>query len=262
MIKNIEFYLSKIKTLLTRPAGEETKKVYEFFLNYEGFRSLNECAKYTGIDIQTCSKIKKTLYDQRKLGLYYFEANVSPQKYMKEYIKNKFSDISFESYILEVGPGEYPIFDFKEYCNWYAADKNFNNGIISFKDFSWAEGKYPKNKIINAGWENISEEFRGNGLESLKGKFDCVVASHSYEHTFKPIKSLIEAGKMLKSSGAIILFVPDAYTDDINTKDPTHTLYIVPEMIKEFFHYAGCFKDIEVRSFRPNADLVITAIKE
>ena len=67
---------------------------------------------------------------------------------------------------------------------------------------------------------------------------------------------------MLKDMGILVLFVPDGFSDDPNTKDPTHTLYVVPGMMEEFFEYAGGFRDITIEKFRPNADLVITAIKD
>jgi SAM-dependent methyltransferase len=72
--------------------------------------------------------------------------------------------------------------------------------------------------------------FANRGLLS---KFDLLVASHSYEHVFKPIQSLIEAAKMLRSGGVLVLFVPDGFSDEPAARnEPTHTLYIVPDMIK------------------------------
>ena len=41
----------------------------------------------------------------------------------------------------------------------------------------------------------------------------------------------------------------------------THTLYLVPQMIKEFFEYSNVFYDLNVETFRPNYDYVITAKK-
>lgn len=237
---------------------DQVKKVYDFFCNYNNFRSLEKCAEETGINIFLCQKIKNKLYKQRKLGLYYFEANNPPHKYMRDFILKRFSDVDKDSYILEVGPGENPIFSFTEYANWYGVDKNLKNGVINFKENKWAKDLYPKEKIFVGGFENLTEVFVSTGLIE---KFDMVVACHSYEHTFKPVESLINMRKMLKKDGILVLFVPDAYTDDPNSKDLTHTLYINNEMMKDFFKYAGGFKDISITNFRPNADLVISAIK-
>ncbi len=239
----------------------EIKRVQDFYCNYTGFRSFAACAKQTCLDIWLCEAIKEYLYEKRMLGLYYFEENSPPQRYMREYILEKFSQIKADSYILEVGPGEHPLFPIKQYRNWYAVDKyyDYESGVIKFKDLNWGENKYPSEKIFSGSFEDLNKIFEPKGLS---GNFDLIVASHSYEHVFKPIESLKQANKALVRGGIICLFVPDAFTDDLSTKDPTHTLYITKEMMEEFFHYAGGFKDISIEPFRPNADLVITAIKE
>ncbi len=242
-----------------KPQKNEIEAVLYFFCNYSDFRSLAACAKKTGLDINLCARIKNELYEKRELGLYHFEAGVPPQKYMRQYILKKFSHIDIHSHILEVGPGEYPLFSIKEYPNWYGVDKYLENGEINFKELNWAKDKYPAERMFKSGWENISESFIKS---SLFGNFDLIAASHSYEHCFKPIQALKEACKMLRKGGILVLFVPDGFTDDPSTKDPTHTIYVVPGMMEEFFHHAGGFKDILIESFRPNADLVITAIKE
>jgi SAM-dependent methyltransferase len=245
--------------LIIKNKEAKIKIVHDFFCNYNGFRSLTDCAKYTGLNIWLCAAIKEYLYEKRMLGLYYFEGNAPPQKYMREYILKKFPQINTNSYILEVGPGENPLFPIAQYKNWYAVDKYFEDGAIKFKGLNWAKNKYPTERIFLGTFEDLNEIFEPKGLS---GKFDLVVASHSYEHVFRPIESLKQANKLLKARGGICLFVPDAFTDDPSTKDPTHTLYLVPEMIEEFFHYAGGYKEIIIEPFRPNADLVITAIKE
>lgn len=238
---------------------QKIEDVLDFFCNYNDFRSLANCAKKTGLDIKDCEKIKLHLYHERRLGHYYFEADTPPHKYMREYIISAFSQITNNSCILEVGPGENPLFPISEYPNWYAVDKYLEDGTIKFKDLEWAKDKYPQERIFRGSFEDLSNIFESNGLS---GTFDLVAASHSYEHVFKPIEALKQANKMLKAGGLLCLFVPDAFTDDPSSKDPTHTIYIVPEMMEEFFHYAGGWKDISIQSFRPNADLVVTAIKE
>jgi len=247
-----------IETIL-KNKKREIEIVYNFFCNYNGFRSLSTCAKQTGLDYWKCALIKEYLYEKRMLGLYYFEEKSPPQKYMRDFILKKFPQINTSSHILEVGPGENPLFPPEEYKNWYGVDKYFENGVIKFKDLNWAENKYPQERIFSGTFEDLNKIFEPNGLS---GRFDLVVGSHSYEHVFKPIESLKQANKVLKPGGVICLFAPNAFSDDPNTKDLTHTLYIVPEMMEEFFHYAGGFKEIKIEPFRPNADLVITAIKE
>lgn len=251
--------VSKKEDFITIKAEQhQIDAVLDFFCNHRDFRTLSSCAKHTGLDIELCKHIKHHLYLQRKLGLYYFEAGVPPQKYMRQYILNNFPEITADSYILEVGPGENPMFPIAEYQNWYGVDKYLQDGMIDFKEQAWAKDLYPVDRILKGGWENLSDACASVGV---KDSFDIVVGSHSYEHVFKPIQSLIEANRMLKPGGILVLFVPDGLTDDINTKDPTHTLYIVPEMMEEFFQCAGGFKDILIKPFRPNADLVITAVK-
>jgi SAM-dependent methyltransferase len=237
---------------------EEIKAVCYFYRNYQDFRSISACSSFTNINIRLCSKIRDYLYQKRKLGLYFFRANMPPQKYMREYILKHFPQISFTSNILEIGPGENPLFPFLKYRNWFGVDKYIQKGEIHFKDNKWAKDMYPNNKLFKGSFETLSKT---SELKNFINRFDLVTASHSYEHSLMPIQSLKEAWKMLKKGGILALFVPDGYSDDINTKDPTHTVYINPNMMNEFFIAAGGFKDVVIKSFRPNADLVITAIK-
>jgi SAM-dependent methyltransferase len=236
---------------------DNIKKVYDFYCNFSGFRSLAACSKHTGLSMLSCWIIKEYLYSNRKIGLYYFGKNLHPQGFMKEHIYKKSPEISKDAYILEVGPGEHPVFAYAEYKNWYAVDRYLENGCINFRELGWAQNKYPEGRIFNSGWENITESFNSD----MYGKFDVVVGSHSFEHCLRPITALKEANKMLKKDGVLVLFVPDGYTYDKETKDPTHTVYLVPEMINEFFEYAGGYNNIKIETFRPNLDLVITAVK-
>jgi len=236
----------------------EVEAVYNFFTKYNGFRSVEACAAETGLQLEVCRDVKEYLYRQRRLGLYHFEAGVPPHKYMRDYTLNEFPQINSQSFILEIGPGDNPVFFLQDYPNWYAVDKYFEDGMINFRNLHWAQNKYPAGRIFKGDWERLSEV---TGLGEFQGKFDLVVSSHSYEHVFKPIKSLQEANVMLKPGGLLILFVPDGFSDDPSTKDPTHTIYLIPDMVKEFFYYAGGFDNVSVSSFRPNADLIISAIK-
>lgn len=241
-----------------RATTAEIEKVYNFHCHYPDHRSLTACAQITGLSINKCARIKKNLYQTRKLGLYYFQADTPPQKFMRQYILENNPNINPATKILEIGPGDQPIFPWTTYQNWYAVDRYLQNGVINFKENHWAENKYPTDRIATGSFENLSEIAI---LKKYLNDFDLVVASHSYEHTPQPLKALHEVAKMLKSGGKIIFFVPNGYSDDLNTKDPTHTIYLNPEMIQEFFAAAGGFQAVTVQDYRPNADLVITAIK-
>ncbi len=239
---------------------DEKSRCLDFYKNYYGFRTINNCVLNTGVSEDRARYIKEVLYKERAIGYYYFEENVPPHVYMRDLIKERIGDkLNHKSYILEIGPGENPIFPFPEYENWYGIDKNYDGNIIRFNNHLWAYKKYPSKRIFEGSWENISQIRQ---LESFHNKFDFVVASHSYEHVSKPIQSLIEASIMLKSGGYIILFVPDGFSDDPNSRNEmTHTLFLVPDMIEEFFIYSKKYKKPIIQSFRPNADYFVIAQK-
>ena len=256
--KIIDKVRKKDKEITFSYTEDEYKKVLDFFKYHQNFRTLNECAKITGIDIDKCGYLKRVCYDNRDLGMYYFEADAEPHKYMREYIL-KNTEVNKSSKILEIGPGNCPIFDYGDYVNWYGADKNFDSSDneINFNGKKWAHNKYPEERIIPLGWENISQAVNFN--DNLKN-FDLIVSSHSFEHVFTPVKSLIEASKLLKDNGLFIMFVPDGFSDEPAARsDMTHTLYLVPDMIKEFFSYANTYKDLKIEVFRPNYDYVVVA---
>lgn len=239
--------------------GEKAvRDILKFFKEYNNFRSIEACSKVTSYSLQCCENVEKYLLENRLIGPYYFEKDSSPQKYMKSYILKKFKNINNKSKILEIGPGNNPIFSENEYKNWIALDINYDDdkNIIQFREKRWAEGKYKR--VFKGGWENISRQCEINELGS---EFDLVCGSHSYEHTFEPIKSLKEANRVLKKNGKLVLFVPDGFSLNPSNYDYTHTVYLIPDMIKEFFYYAGGFKDLNIEVFRPNLDLVITAVK-
>ena len=245
--------MSEDRISITR---EQFIAVYNFFVKYDGFRSLDMCSKITGIDFETCKKIHAHIHNLRLIGGYYFEEVIPPQKYMNYYIKNNFPDLTIDSHILEIGPGNYPLFNPNTYKNWMSIDKNYEDGVIKFEHREWGKDTYPEDKIIKCGWENISDVFEGN-------KFDYVVSSHTFEHVEQPITVLKETCRVLKPDGYLIMFVPDGYMCDFNLRlEITHTLYLTKSMIDEFFEYAGGFSDIGVKIFRPDYDIVITAKKD
>ena len=65
---------------------------------------------------------------------------------------------------------------------------------------------------------------------------------------------------MLRPGGVLAMFVPSGLSDDpVNRSEHTHTLYVVPEMMQEFFGYAGGFRNVAVEWFRPNCDYLVSA---
>lgn len=240
---------------------KEIRNILHFFTEFDGYRTNFMCSQVTGYDEKKCGRVLTWLLKCRRLGAYYFEEGVPPQKYMKKYILTKFSEVTNDSSILEIGPGDHPLFSEDQYHNWYGLDKGYIQnecgGTIRFHEYDWGKGKYTK--VYKGGWENISAACEDNGIEA---QFDLVCGSHSYEHTSRPIRALREAGKVLKENGILVLFVPIGFSLDNGNKDFTHTIYLVPEMIEEFFEEAGCFMELNYETFRPNLDYVITARKK
>lgn len=256
-MKLIKNFIENFKKANSKYTQEEYLKILNFYKNYHDFRTIHNCALETGLTEQKCILLKNLCYKNRDLGRYFFEDNANPQKYMKEYILKKTS-IDKNANILEIGPGDNPVFDYNEYENWIGADKYFINDFIDFNGNKWSKNKYPKEKIYALSWENLNEIKNYN----INQNFDLIVASHSYEHVFKPIQSLIEAADLLKANGYLVMFVPDGFSDELDSRsEMTHTLYIVPQMIEEFLHYSNRYHNIEIQQFRPNYDYVITAKK-
>lgn len=257
--------MSRIASLIRRVAGAprvvvsdaELTQVRDFFTNYSDFRTVEVCARVTGLSVATCAEARSILYEKRELGLYFFEAGVPPHRYMRRLILEKFPSLGKGSRILEVGPGDHPIFPPGEYPNWHGVDKYLEGDTIRFREQLWGRDKYPDNTLSCGSWETLVEAFAKT--DSI-GSFDIVAASHSFEHIFQPVKALRQARQMLRPQGVIFLFVPDGLSDDVNTKDPTHTLYLVPDMVRELFECAGGYRDLQIEIFRPNADLAISAI--
>ena len=272
---------------------EAANKVYGFFSHHNGFRVPYRCSEETGIDVKKCEYLKRYLYEKNKLGGYAL-GTYSHQEYMRERILNKFPSLSKNSLILEIGPGGTPVFPLDDFPNWYGVDKNLDDaGCIhyhkNFKKIKWENPNYALARIIRGEWENLSSVIRGvkpcgaslfvepaslrvagsSSLAAIKkepgllGTFDLVVASHTYEHVFKPIQCLKEAALCLKKGGIIALFVPNGYSDDPAFRtEITHTLFLVPDMIREFFDYSDSFTDVMIENFRPNFDVFISAVKK
>lgn len=231
--------------------------VYRFCKEAQMLRTAENCSDfYKGkYSVSDCQEAIRYLFNTRKMGAYYFEADADPQKYMQEYILKTIPIINYNSKILEVGPGNLPLFYEKEYPNWYGIDYYNQDGIINFSGNKWG-GFY--SHLYTGGWDNLKLIV---DREIEIKNFDLVCASHSFEHCYRPITALKEAGKVLTDGGYLVLFVPDGFSTWQGNYDKTHTLYMVPEMIKEFFYYAGCFKLIICEQFRVNMDIVIVAQK-
>jgi hypothetical protein len=237
----------------------DLEQVRTFFCSYNDFRTLSACSKETGFSVEYCAELKAVLYRQRRLGGYVFEADAPPQKYMRRWILEKYREINANSCILEVGPGEHPVFPPEEFPRWFAVDKYYEEGVIAFRGLDWARDKYPRGRICRGGWENLGESAAALGVA---GACDLLVASHSFEHVTRPIAALIQARQVLRPGGQLVLFVPDGFSDEPAARgEPTHTLYLVPDMVREFFGYADGFADLSVEPFRPNYDLVISATR-
>ena len=235
---------------------EEIRKVRHFFKTYsDDFRTIKNCSNQTGIDKKICSLIKYYLQSNNEIGCFYYGGN--PHIAMYNYIISRFPQISNNSYILEIGPGGNPIFNPKRFDNWWGIDKNLEGKTIEYGQYQWNVENYPTDRILQSKWENLTNILNENNL--IK-RFDIIVASHVYEHTTEPIQCLIECKNALKPGGIIVLFVPDGFAVD-SAKDPGHTLYLVKSMVFEFFRYAGGFEMIDVKPFRPDCDLVISAKK-
>jgi SAM-dependent methyltransferase len=240
-----------------RFTSQEQYAVEQYYREYQGFRSLEACVEQTGFTLEKCSKIKQYLYKKHLLGNYYFKANTPPQSFMRERITKAFPQITNDSLILEVGPGDLPLFPPKEYRNWTGCDPFWDGEAIHFRQMNWAKGRYPQGKMRCGSWENLSETY-----PNLVGKIDIVAGSHSFEHSSRPISALREAARMLKHGGILALFVPDGFSEDPSNQDPTHTIYVVPGMLEEFFSCVGGFEQIQIEPFRPNADLFVSAIRK
>ncbi|WP_138708201.1 class I SAM-dependent methyltransferase [Desulfocurvibacter africanus] len=241
----------------SRYGNKVIDSIEQFYKNWQGYRSIEACEEQTGIDSKGCRFIKAYLYQKRRLGNYFFEADSPPQKFMRHAIIAQFPSIGPSSKILEIGPGNYPLFPPEDYPGWYGCDPFFDGEAICFRHHVWAKGRYCRERMRRGSWECLANTYP----EKLQS-FDLVTGSHSYEHTSRPLTAIRQAMSMLKPGGILAIFIPDGYSNDPSNQDPTHTFYATPELLEEFFSYAGGFENISIRSFRPNADLFVSAIRK
>ena len=82
--------------------------------------------------------------------------------------------------ILEVGPGNSTIFDPSVYYNWFGVDKNYTGEQIEFREKIWGKN-YPKDRMFNGGWENLSDVFDVN-------MFDFVILYNKHCTVNKKLK--------------------------------------------------------------------------
>lgn len=232
--------------------------VYDFCRKANVLRTGFNCAEYYGFKYtaEECDKAISELFAARKMGAYVFAANTPPQKYMHMYIRNKLPVINHDSYILEIGPGELPLFYERDYPNWMGVDLNYDskNNEIVFSGKHWGKNKY--SKIVNGSWDNLNETVAKMGKQ-----YDLVCGSHSFEHCYKPITALKYTCDILKPGGYLVIFVPDGHSTWEGNYDRTHTLYMVPEMVEDFVNSVEGFHLVECKQFRTNMDLVIIAQK-
>jgi SAM-dependent methyltransferase len=233
-------------------------EVYEFCQQANMLRTPENCTRFFNnkYDINVCSDIIQYLFDTRKMGAYYFGKGKEPQPYMKQFILDNYPEINEKSFIMEVGPGDLPLFDEKTYSNWCACDINYADGVINFSDHVWGKDMYTK--IYSGGWENILEVCKINDL----GAFDLVCGSHSFEHNHMPIKALKQTADILKDKGLLVLFVPDGNSTWSGNYDKTHSMYLTEEMIKDIFGAVPQLSIIKCEQFRKNMDLVVVARKK
>lgn len=231
--------------------------VLAFCTKAQVLRNGENCAKYYNNKYSSvdCEEAINYLFTIRKMGAFFYGKDQDPQQHMADFILDSIESINNDSFILEVGPGNLPLFYENEYSHWFGVDNNYEHGIINFGGKKWG-GFYQK--IFAGGWENLSHAVNKNiGSQ----KFDLVCGSHSFEHCTMPISALKEASLVLKDSGYLAIFVPDGYSTWPGNYDKTHTIYPSIAMLQEFFKYANCFELVCCKQFRTNMDLVAIAKK-
>lgn len=210
----------------------------------------------TGLSQAQCECIKIYLYKKQLLGNHYFEQSAPLHTYIKDRIIDDFPHISRYARILEVGSVNCFVFSQQEYPHWYGIDNFYGNSRINFKENKCFGYRYSNKNIFQGRYENLTQV-----LMNHVAQFDLVVGYHSFEHVFQPITALREVYNVLRPGGIFVLFVTDGYSDDPSTKDSSHTLCLVPDMIHDFFAAAGGFSELKIEPFRPNVDLYISAVK-
>lgn len=237
---------------------QQREKVLDFFSNHQDFRTKETCEQRLGIDKYLVSTIREDLRRSGRLGAYSLGLNGPPQDHMRKLICKRYG-IHNEATILEIGPGANPLFSKYEYDNYYSADKYGKEGdrlLIGNVSNKSATANF------QASYSSLDQVKEITQLVEQFHGFDIVVGCHSFEHETQPLKGLTNVKNILKPGGRLILFVPDGWSDDINVRtDPSHTMYITPEMAKEFFEAVGGFDDLVIENFRPNFDLLVSAVK-
>jgi len=241
-----------------KTSHEKIENVFHFFSEFQDFRTDERCSVELGIEITEVKLIKKQLYKDRRLGTYSLGLEGPPHALIRERISTRFG-ITKKTLILEIGPGANPLFPKTDYFNAISVDKYGTNGqmllygnmmnMVSISDF---RGSYSTFNLI----PEVQDILR------KKGGFELIAGCHSFEHETRPITGLRNIYSSLRTGGRIILFVPDGWSDDLVCRDSTHTMYLTPDMIKEFFDEVSGFEDLIIESFRPNFDIMISAIKK
>ena len=116
--------------------------VYEFCKTAQMLRTGYNCSRFYNnvYSEKECEIAINLLFHNRKMGAYYFEKDADPQKYMRQYIISNISTIDFNSKILEIGPGNLPLFSEIDYKNWRGIDYNNVDGTIFFAGKEWNGG--------------------------------------------------------------------------------------------------------------------------
>lgn len=254
-IKRIRTVFSSSKKEGYRP--EDLFEVERFYRDWRGFRSEQACARQTGFSVEQCSEMKQILRDYNLLGNYAFTPGAPPHSFMREEIHRRIPALNARSTIVEVGPGDHPLFPPEEYCNWVMCDPGYTGDSIEFREHTWGVGRYPQDRAYRGSWEHLADV-----LPDRVATCDLVVGCHSFEHCFRPVTAIRQVATLLKPGGWLVLFVPDGFSDDPSNNDPTHTFYVVPGMLEDFFQAAGGFSSLVIEPFRPNADLIVLAQRE
>jgi hypothetical protein len=157
-------------------------------------RTPQNCSKYFKgkYDERTCKRAIEYLNESCLMGAYTFGTGVEPHSFMREYILKALPGINNQSKIMEVGPGNCPLFSEDEYPNWYGCDVNYNEGHIDFSGKIWGKGLYKK--IYNGSWDNLASVCKSH---DILPEFALVCGCHSFEHTYKPVSALQETAQIL-----------------------------------------------------------------
>lgn len=260
---------TKLNTIAASRISElKQTAIMDFCKKAQLLRTPENCSKWLlerniFISPKECKVILDYFFSSGKTGAFIWGKGIDPQQYMYKKILSIFSEINDDSFILEVGPGNLPLFREEKYKNLFYCDFNLqDNGIINFSEHEWGKGLY--RKIVKGGWENLSDVRNrlNSQFNSKLDKFDLICGSHSFEHNRQPVKSLREVCNVLKKDGIVALFVPDGDSTWNGNYDKTHTMYLCKDMVDDLFQAAGGFYDVRCEQFRTNMDLLITAKKK